>query len=274
MTRRSGTSFYYAFRTLPAPKRRAIYALYSFCRVLDDCVDEPDGGGEAGLRAWLDEIALCYEGRPRTSLGRELTDALARYAIPRECLEDVASGCRMDLAGTRYATFEDLAVYCRRVAGAVGLASIEIFGYSDPRTREYAVELGLALQLTNILRDLSDDAARGRLYVPLRELERAGIAPDDFLRAAVRPEPPTPALSSLLAEQAARARFHHDNAAALLPRADRRAMTAAEVMRAVYGALLAEIERRGFPLGGRVGLSRPRKAWIALRTLARASFSS
>lgn len=274
LTRRSGTSFYYAFRVLPAPRRRAIYALYSLCRVLDDCVDEADGEGEAGLRRWLDEIGRCYEGRPETGLGRELADALTHYPIPRQCFEDVAAGCRMDLAATRYATFDDLRLYCRRVAGAVGLASIEIFGYRDPRTRDYAVELGLALQLTNILRDLSDDAARGRLYLPLRDLDAAGVAPEDFLRAATGGAPPSPAVAALLAAQSARARAHYEKAAALLPDCDRRSMAPAEIMRAVYRALLDELERRGRPFGTRASLSRPRKAWIALRTLARVRLSA
>jgi 15-cis-phytoene synthase len=269
LTRSSGTSFYYAFRTLPAAKRRAIYALYALCRVLDDCVDEPDGEGEAGLRRWLQEVDRCYAGAPQTELGRELAEALRRFPIPRACIEDVAEGCRMDLAGTRYATFEELAFYCRRVAGAVGLASIEIFGYRDPRTRDYAVELGLALQLTNILRDLADDAARGRLYLPQCELQRFGVAPAEFLEAAGRAAPPPPAVALLLRAEAERARAHYERAQALLPPADRRSMAPAEIMGAVYRALLDEFVRGGYPLGRRVRLSRPRKLWIALRTLAR-----
>jgi phytoene synthase len=269
LTRTSGTSFYYAFRVLPAPQRRAIYALYSLCRALDDCVDEPGGGGEAGLRRWLSEIDRSYAGVPQTELGRELAAALARFPIPRACFEDVAEGCRMDLHGARYATFDDLRVYCRRVAGAVGLASIEIFGYRDAGTRAYAEELGLALQLTNILRDLGDDAARGRLYLPLCELQRAGIAPGEFLAAVATPGPPAEPLAGVLRAQAERARTHYERAAALLPAADRRSMVAAEIMGAVYRALLEELVRRGHPLGVRVALSRPRKAWIALRTLAR-----
>jgi phytoene synthase len=269
LTRTSGTSFYYAFRVLPAPKRRAIYALYSLCRALDDCVDEPDGGGEAGLQRWLEEIDRSYAGRPQTELGRELAEALARFPIPRASFAEVADGCRMDLVGTRYATFDELRVYCRRVAGAVGLASIEIFGYRDAAARAYAEELGLALQLTNILRDVSDDAARGRLYLPLCELQRAGIDPAEFLAAAVREGAPPEPMAALLCAQAERARSHYERAAALLPARDRRSMVAAEIMGAVYRALLEELVRRRHPLGVRVTLSRPRKAWIALRTLAR-----
>ena len=167
VTRQSHTSFDYAFRILPAEKRHAIHALYSFCRVVDDCADEVGGQGAAGLDRWLEELEHCYAREPATDIGRDLTLALARFPIPRSCLEEVVAGCRMDLTTTRYATFEELTLYCRRVASAVGLATIEIFGYTNPRTRDYAVELGLALQLTNILRDVGSDAVHGRIYLPL-----------------------------------------------------------------------------------------------------------
>jgi phytoene synthase len=272
LTRASGTSFYYAFQLLPAEKRRAIYALYSFCRVVDDCVDEEGGEGEAGLLRWLEEVHRCYAGQPTTELGRELATALFQFPIPRSAFEDIVAGCRMDLTVHRYETFVDLRVYCERVASAVGLASIEIFGYENPRTRDYAVELGLALQLTNILRDVAVDASRGRLYVPLEDLRRFGVAEAE-LRALARGEPGgarTPAIDALLCHQAARAQEHYDRARDLLPEEDRRSMLAAEIMGAVYHALLLELGRRGHPVGGPlVRLSRPRKAWIALRTIPR-----
>jgi len=269
LTRRSGTNFYYAFLLLPAPKRQAIYALYAFCRGLDDCVDEEDGGGEAGLARWLLEVDRAYEGKPETALGRELAAALQRFPIPRACFDEIAAGCRMDLGPVRYATAADLEVYCRRVASAVGLASIEIFGYRDPGTRDYAVELGLALQLTNILRDVSADAARGRLYVPLCDLQRFGLTAEAFLDAATGKTAAPPAVREALAFLAGRAEEHYARAAALLPAADRRSMASAEVMGAVYHALLRELVGRGYPLGPRLRLSTPRKAWVALRTLAR-----
>jgi 15-cis-phytoene synthase len=268
LTRQSGTSFYYAFRILPARKRRAIFALYSFCRTVDDCVDEPDGEGEAGLRRWTEEVRRCYDGKPSTELGRDLAEALFEFPIPRACFEDIVAGCRMDLTTKRYPTFADLRVYCERVASAVGLAAIEIFEYTDPRTRKYAVELGVALQLTNILRDVASDAARGRIYVPQADLARFGLTDDDLL-AAAKGGPVPPAVPELLAFQAGRARAHYELARDLLPPADRRAMTPAEIMAAVYRALLEEIARRGYPLAERVQLSRARKAWIALRTLVR-----
>jgi len=270
ITRRSGTNFYYAFRILPLEKRRAIYALYAFCRVVDDCVDEADGEGEPGLARWLAELARCYAGRPESELGLELAETVARFPIPRACFEDVVAGCRMDLTTRRYATWPELRAYCERVACAVGLASIEIFGYDDPRTRTYAVELGLALQLTNILRDVAADAARDRMYLPLEDLERFGVAEAELLAAARDPHAPRgEPLGRLLVFEADRARSHYAAAAAALPAGDRRSLLAAEIMGAVYRALLEEWARRGHPLGGRVALARSRKAWIALRTVPR-----
>jgi phytoene synthase len=271
VTRQSGTSFYYAFRVLPVEKRRAIEALYAFCRVVDDCVDEEGGEGEAGLARWLAEVRRAYAGTPETALGRELAETVARFPIPRGCFEDVVAGCRMDLATGRYATFADLRVYCERVASAVGLASIEIFGYDDPRTRAYAVELGLALQLTNILRDIAPDAARDRLYLPLEDLARFGVPADALLAAARDGQAPRPSgLDGLLAFEADRARSHYAAAAAALPERDRRSMLAAEIMGAVYRAVLEEWARRGHPVGGaRVGLGKPRRIAVALRTIPR-----
>jgi phytoene synthase len=271
ITRQSGSNFYYAFRILSREKRRAIYALYAFCRVVDDCVDEADGEGEPGLDRWLAEVHRCYAGRPETELGRELAETVARFPIPRACFEDVVAGCRMDLADRRYETWSDLRLYCERVASAVGLASIEIFGYEDPRTRRYAVELGLALQLTNILRDLAADLERGRLYLPLEDLSRFGVSEDELRGEGRRPAAPrSSGLERLLAFEADRARERYSAAAALLPVCDRRSMLAAEIMAAVYRALLEEWCRRGHPVGGpRLSLSKPRKAWIALRTIPR-----
>lgn len=269
LTRRSGTSFYYAFRILPERKRRAIFALYSFCRVVDDCVDEEDGEGSAGLDRWAAEVGRCFSGNPETDLGRDLASALERFPIPRSCFDEIIEGCRMDLTTSRYATFEDLRVYCRRVASAVGLASIEIFGYRNARTREYAVELGLALQLTNILRDVGADARRDRIYLPLEDLERLGVTEAELLAAARGSAPRPAAFDALATFHAERARTHYRLAKTALPAEDRRAMTSAEVMGAVYGSLLEAVVREGFPLDRRVALSRPRKAWIALTTAAR-----
>jgi phytoene synthase len=273
LTRKSGSSFTYAFRVLPYEKRRAIYALYSFCRVVDDCVDEPGGEGEAGLRGWLAEVQRAYAGNPESELGRELAEALFQFPIPRSCFEDIVAGCRMDLRLARYATFDDLRGYCERVASAVGLASIEIFGYEDPRTRDYAVRLGLALQLTNILRDVAEDAGKGRVYLPQDELRRHGVSEDEVLKAARPGFAKSPAFQSLLAFQGERARTWYEQADAALPQVDRRSMLPAEIMSAVYRALLEEMARCDWPVGRPAArLSRPRKAWIALRTVPRVYF--
>jgi phytoene synthase len=234
-------------------------------------VDEADGGGEAGLDDWLAEIDRCYRGTPKTALGRELAETVSRFPVPRSTLEDIVAGCRTDLAQNRYHRFADLRVYCERVASAVGLASIEIFGYSNPRTRTYAVELGLALQLTNILRDVAPDAARGRLYLPLDDLARFGVGEQEMLGAATEPgSTRRPEIGALLAFEADRARGHYAAAAEHLPDEDRRAMLAAEIMGAIYRELLEELARRRYPIGGeRVRLGRPGQAWIALRTAVR-----
>ena len=268
ITRQSGTSFYYAFRILPSAKRRAIYALYSFCRVVDDCVDEPGGEGEAGLTRWLEELRRCYAGQPTTELGRELAEALFQFPIPRACFEQIVDGCRMDLTPRRYATFADLRAYCEKVASAVGLAAIEIFEYQSPATRAYAVELGVALQLTNIQRDLAGDAVRGRFYLPLEDLARFGVTEAELLGGGG--DARRPAVAALLLFEAERAREHYARAAALLPREDRRAMASAELMAAVYRALLEELTRRSFPAGPRLRLSTPRKLWVSARALVRA----
>jgi phytoene synthase len=266
LTRRSGTNFYYAFRVLPVEKREALFAFYSFCRTVDDCVDEQGGEGEAGLTRWLSEVDRCYQGRPETELGQDLARALAMFPIPRRCFEQIVEGCRMDLSTARYRTFAELRAYCERVASAVGLGSIEIFGYRNPGTRNYAVALGLALQLTNILRDIAPDAARGRIYLPQEDLERFGVADADLREGA----PATASRSALLAFQAERAREFYRQASGLLPEEDRRSMLPAEVMAAIYRALLEELGRQGYPVGGRrLRLSTARKVWVALKTVLR-----
>jgi 15-cis-phytoene synthase len=236
---------------------------------VDDCVDEEGGEGARGLDRWLEEVHRCFAGEPATELGRELAAALSRFPMPLRSFEDIVAGCRMDLTQRRYETFDDLRLYCERVASAVGLASIEIFGYRDPAAREYARELGIALQLTNILRDVAADAARDRLYLPLADLRRFQVTEAEVLGAgagtARRPE-----LHALLAFQAERARGHYARAAERLPEVDRRSLLSAEVMGAVYRDTLEQLARRGYPIGGpRVRPSRPRKAWITLRTILR-----
>ena len=261
LTRQSGTNFYYAFRILPEEKRRAIYALYAFCRTLDDCVDEPDGEREPGLVRWLAEVQRAYAGRPETELGRELAEAVTRFPIPRGAFEDIVAGCRMDLTTRRYASFAELRVYCERVASAVGLASIEIFGYLDPRSREYAVELGLALQLTNILRDIKDDAGRGRIYLPQEDLRRFGYSEDDLLNCRYTPE-----FVNLMRFQVERARTYFRLAQEALTNDDKGFFFPARIMWSIYAHLLNRIERSQYNVfERRITISRMLRILIAVR---------
>jgi 15-cis-phytoene synthase len=269
LTRRSGSSFYYAFRILPPEKRQALYALYAFCRKVDDCADEADGEGAAGLDLWLDEARRAFAGTPATDLGHELASAVRAFPMPLRSFEQIVDGCRQDLAGARFATFAELRAYCERVASAVGLASIEIFGYTDPAARHYAIELGIALQLTNILRDLASDAQRGRLYLPTEDLGRFGLEPDAFVRRAAEGGRAPVDWAPLLGFELERAREHYASARAALPAADRRSLASAEIMHAVYRALLETLAARSFPLTPRVRLPKLRRAWIAAATLAR-----
>jgi len=261
-TTSTATNFYYSFVFLPREKRRAIEAVYAFARRGDDIVDsglEPERAAEemARYREALDD---CYAGRAVTPDLRALAQSVARFKIPREPFEDLIRGLEMDLSVTRYDTFQDLAIYCYRVASTIGLIAIEIFGYRNPRTRDYAVNLGMALQLVNILRDLESDARRGRLYLPLEDLERFGVRPGELL-AGSHNDP----VIELMQFECDRARHYFDLARQMLPPEDRRAMVAAEIMAAIYWRLLRLIQKRRYNIfGKRVRLSRPLKFWTAL----------
>jgi phytoene synthase len=256
------TNFYYSFVFLPREKRRAIESVYAFARRGDDIVDsdlEPERAAEemARYREALDD---CYAGRAATSELRALAQSVARFQIPRQPFEDLILGLEMDLSVTRYDTFEDLALYCYRVASTIGLIAIEIFGYRNPRTRDYAVNLGMALQLVNILRDLESDARRGRLYLPREDLERFGVRPGELLAGSYN-DP----VIELMQFECDRARHYFDLARQMLPPEDRRSMVAAEIMAAIYWRLLRLIQERRYNVfGKRVRLSRPLKFWTAL----------
>jgi phytoene synthase len=261
------TSFYYSFLVLPAAQRRAIVAVWDFCRAVDDAVDEPPGGGglPAGAEAvpfWRAEVARCYNGEaPVSAQGARLQPFITRFNLPRQAFDDVVDGVAMDVERTRYQTFDELALYCRRVASAVGLICLSIFGASGPGACEYALNLGIALQLTNILRDVGADLERGRVYLPLEDLARCGVTVDDLAAGvAVR------AVRGLMEFESRRAHEFYRAAAAALPRADRRRLVAAEIMRAVYLELLHRIERNGYDVfTARARVPRPRQALIALR---------
>ncbi len=260
----SGSSFYYAFRFLPPEKRRAITAFYAFCREVDDIADEchEPALAQAKLGWWREELDRLYAGQPQHPVTRALREAVAAYDLPREQFEEILDGMAMDFAQTRYPDFKALRLYCHRVAGVVGEVSAQIFGYSDRATLKYAATLGLAFQLTNIIRDVGEDARRGRIYLPQDELARFGVAEADILQARE-----TEAFRQLMEFQYRRAEELYRQALALLPRADRRAQRPGLVMAAVYRTLLDEIRRAGFPvLRCRVSLTPLRKLWIAWRT--------
>ena len=262
------TSFYYSFLVLPADQRRAILAVWDFCRAVDDAVDENpvDAEGTPTAREavafWRAELARAFESaEPQSRQGRALQPLVAQFDVPRQAFEDVIDGVAMDLDTTRYETFADLFEYCRRVASAVGMISIKVFGCQSDRARDYALNLGLALQLTNIIRDLSEDLARDRLYLPLEDLRRFGCGVED-LRAGVMTEP----VLRLIEFECRRAREFYQRAAEALPPEDRGRLVAAEIMRAVYTETLNRIELRGYDVfNTRLRVPRPTQAAIALR---------
>jgi phytoene synthase len=260
----SGSSFYYSFLFLPPERRRAITALYAYCREVDDVVDEMHDSSvaQARLAWWADEIGRLYAGDPQHPVTRALAPHLAAFDIRRDSLLLVLEGMAMDLQQNRYLDYPTLARYCHNVAGVVGELSAGIFGASDQRTFEYARKLGLALQLTNIIRDVGEDARRGRVYLPLDELRRHDVKVADLLAARY-----VDGYLPLMRFQAQRARDVYAEALAALPAVDRRAQRPGLIMGAIYATLLDEIEGEGFRvLHQRVALTPVRKLWIAWRT--------
>ena len=263
----SGSSFYYAFRFLPDDRRRAITALYAFCREVDDVVDECSDAGVARLKLqwWRDEIERLFGTTAQHPVTRALQEPVDRYNLPKEYFLEIIDGMQMDLDRHRYAAWKDLALYCHRVAGVVGLLSAEIFGYTNRQTLKYASELGIAFQLTNILRDIREDARRGRIYLPGEALAQFGVHEQDILS-----HQHTPQVHALLMHTLERAREHYRKALALLPREDRYAQRSGLIMAAIYQATLDEVERDGLRvLDRRVALTPLRKLWIAWRTAQR-----
>jgi phytoene synthase len=240
----SGSSFHYSFGLLPRPQRQGIEALYAFCRRVDDVADEGSGdqaSAVADLQHYREEIDRCYNGTPSVPVTRELQRTIRRYRIPRSPLDAILEGVEMDLTKARYANFRELRGYCYRVASAVGIVCTSIFECQHPASHDYAVDLGIALQLTNILRDLRADALRGRIYVPLDEIQAFGYSEGEML-SGDRNE----AFLALMRYQVDRADRHFDTAGSLLPDSDRKKLLAAEVMGAIYRRLLRRIEADGF----------------------------
>ena len=273
-TAKSGSSFYYAFLFLPPPKRAAITAFYAFCREVDDVVDEVQDPGvaQAKLGWWRQAVAEAYAGRPEHPALQALMPHAAVYGIEARHLLAVIDGCQMDLDQTRYLDFANLRQYCHLVAGVVGEVAARIFGQTDPLTTEYAHRLGLAFQLTNIVRDVGEDATRGRIYLPIEELQRFDVKAHELLRRG--PAPGTDAADferrfrALMAFQCERALATYADALALLPAADRRAQKPGLMMASIYRTLLREIAADPLlVLTQRVSLTPLRKFWHALALL-------
>jgi len=264
----SGSSFYYSFLFLPPEKRRAITALYAFCREVDDVVDECHDPQLASTKLlwWRQEIARLYEGRPEHPVMQALQPLLTQFNLPQEQLLEIVDGMEMDLQQSRYLDFKALSLYCYRVASVVGLLAAEIFGYTDRHTQKYAHDLGMAFQLTNIIRDVGEDARRGRIYLPIDELQQFNVKAADILNARYSDD-----FRRLMEFQIERAERYYEQAMAQLPAADRRAQRPGLVMAAIYRTLLDEIRRDGCRvLTQRTSLTPIRKLWLAVRTWVKA----
>lgn len=260
----SGSSFYYSFLFLDPPRRQAITALYAFCREVDDIVDDCSDPNLAAAKLawWRTEVAALYQGQTSHPVTQALAESLQHYALPQEHLLEIIDGMEMDLEQARYPDFKSLHLYCYRVASVVGLLAAEIFGYQDRHTLKYAHDLGVALQLTNIIRDVGEDARRGRIYLPVEDLERFQVPAADLLQARYSEN-----FKALMAFQAQRAQEYFDRALAELPAVDRRAQKTGLIMATIYRTLLDEITRDGFlVLDRRTSLTPLRKLWLATKT--------
>jgi phytoene synthase len=265
---KSGSSFYYAFLFLPPPRRAAITAFYAFCREVDDVVDETTDAGVAAVKLawWRQEVASAFSGQPNHPVMRALMPHCEAYSIEASHLLAVIDGCQIDLEQTRFLDFAGLTRYCHLVAGVVGEVAASIFGRTSDQTVQYAHRLGLAMQLTNIIRDVGDDARRGRIYLPVSELQRFDVKASELL-ARSAPYGYSDRFSALMEFQAGRAHQAYDEAMALLPAADRSAQKPGLMMANIYRTLLREIESDGFQvLHQRTSLTPLRKLWIAMRT--------
>ena len=257
----SGSSFYYSFMFLPPERRQAITALYAFCREVDDVVDEcrDPSIAQSKLEWWRHEVELISAGKPQHPVSQALQDVSTRFTLPQEQLLEIIDGMEMDLQQTRYLDFKGLQLYCYRVASVVGLLSAEIFGYTDRQTLKYAHDLGLAFQLTNIIRDVGEDARRGRIYLPIDELQQFEVPAKDILEARHSDR-----FVALMKFQAERAEKYYDQAFAQLPACDRKTQRPGLVMSAIYRTLLKEIREDGFlVLDRRTSLTPLRKVWLA-----------
>lgn len=263
----SGSSFYYSFLFLPPERRRAITALYAFCREVDDTVDECTDPAIARnkLMWWRKEIKAMQDGSPSHPVTQALQPHLSVYALEGKHLQAIIDGMEMDLDQTRYLDFKGLQRYCWHVASVVGILSASIFGATRPETLQYAEKLGLAFQLTNIIRDVGEDARKGRIYLPVNELQQFNVTAADILNARHSEN-----FEKLMRFQAERARSAYAEAFALLPKEDRRAQRPGLIMASIYSALLDEVERDSFQvLNQKISLTPIRKLWLAWKTYVR-----
>ena len=263
----SGSSFYYSFMFLPPNRRRAITALYAYCREVDDVVDECQDPQIAATKLawWRTELDRLYAGRPEHPVTQALLPVLAEFNLPQEQLLEIIDGMEMDLQQSRYLDFTALSLYCYRVASVVGLLAAEIFGFQERGTQKYAHDLGMAFQLTNIIRDVGEDARRGRVYLPLDELKRFNVPLADILNSTYSDN-----FRKLMEFQIERAEQYYAQAMSQLPAADRKTQRPGLVMAAIYRTVLDEIKRDGCQvLTQRTSLTPVRKLWIAWRTWAK-----
>ncbi|WP_150430008.1 presqualene diphosphate synthase HpnD [Dechloromonas sp. CZR5] len=260
----SGSSFYYSFLFLPPERRQAIMALYAFCREVDDVVDECNDISLASTKLawWRQEVERIGEGNPQHPVGQALKKVAPGINLPKEQLLEIIDGMEMDLQQSRYLDFKGLSLYCYRVASVVGLLAAEIFGYQDRQTQKYAHDLGMAFQLTNIIRDIGEDARRGRIYIPVEELQQFNVTAKDILDGKYSDN-----FTALMQFQYDRAQKYYEQAFAQLPAIDRKNQRPGLIMAAIYRTLLAEIKDENFQvLHQRISLPPMRKLWLAAKT--------
>ncbi len=260
----SGSSFYYSFLFLPLERRQAIMALYAFCREVDDVVDECNDIALASTKLawWRQEVERIGEGNPQHPVGQALKKVAPGINLPKEQLLEIIDGMEMDLQQSRYLDFKGLSLYCYRVASVVGLLAAEIFGYQDRQTQKYAHDLGMAFQLTNIIRDIGEDARRGRIYIPMDELKQFNVPAADILNGKYSDN-----FTALMQFQYERAERYYEQAFAQLPAVDRKSQRPGLIMAAIYRTVLDEIRRENFQvLHQRISLPPTRKLWLAVKT--------
>lgn len=273
-TKQSGSNFYYSFLFLPKPRREAMYTVYAFCKALDSAVDEPPVGSNPHeeLIRWRTEVEAVYQGTPTYPITISLAHHVEALSIPKAYLEELIKGVEMDLFHTRYRTFDELSLYCYRVASVVGLICLHVFGVTSARAQDYAVALGMAFQLTNVLRDVGTDAALGRIYLPLDDLRACQLTESALLKRTYSPE-----FKTLMQQQVSRAHHYYNQAQAALmglSSAERRALTVAEIMRGIYSRILKQIEQSDYRVfGPRIRISTTHRLAIALAIWLRSRFS-